>query len=294
MSILDALLALLDRVLARHATPVTPDDPVARMIARTSVRLRPTPGYRRRLRGHVVNQYVAVREGLAAPAPRGRQMGRIGRSVLVASLGLAVSVTTVGAASQGSLPGDALYPVKRQLEQLRMEIAPGWVRPTLVALALDERLSEVEALARDARWDKVAGAVADVDAAEAALAAAVGEVPQDQQEELARHTQVLTALLARAPEAARPGLQQALAATGKAAVLAAAHGTPSSGAANSHNGQGGNGTGNGKGNGQPSVEPSPSPATSPPGSDPKPTASPKPSTRPTSPPHPTNSPPGQS
>ncbi len=289
MSILDAPLALLDRVMARHAKPVTPDDPVVRLIARTSVRLRPTPGYRRRLRGHVVNQYVAVREGLAVPAPRRRQMGRLGRSVLYASLALAVSVTAVGAASQGSLPGDALYPVKRQLEQVRMEIAPGWVHPTLVALALDERLSEVEALARDGRWDRVAGAVADVDAAETAFAAAVGVIPEGQQGDLARHTQVLTALLARAPEAAEAGLQQALAATSKAAAaVAVGHGNPQPGA------PAGRGEAAGQnGNGNASNGPGASPSASPRGPDPKPTPSPRASTKPTQPPHPTNSPPGR-
>src|SRR5512142_1012045 len=122
MSLLDTPLALLDRILARNAAPVQPDDPVARLIERTSARLRPDARYRRRLRSHVVNQYVAVREGLAPPVPRRKEMGAIGRAVLLSSLALAVSVTAVGAASASALPGDSLYPVKRQLEQIRIDI----------------------------------------------------------------------------------------------------------------------------------------------------------------------------
>jgi hypothetical protein len=220
VSLLDAPLALLERVRGHREPSVRPDDPVARMVARTTGRLRPAAAYRRRLRGHVVNQYVAVREGLAPAAPRRREMGRIGRSVLYASLALAISVTAVGAASQGSLPGDALYPVKRQLEEVRIDIAPAWARPTLVAHALEERLSELEQLARLGAWDRVAAAASDVDAAEAAFAAVAGQVP-DQQQALAHHTDVLTALLAAAPDSAKPGLERALAASTKAAATVA-------------------------------------------------------------------------
>ncbi len=231
MSLLDAPMALLDRVLARSSSRVHPEDPVARMVARTTGRLRPARAYRRRLRGHVMNQYVAVREGLTPAAPRRREMGRIGRSVLVASLGLALSVTAVGAASRDALPGDALYPVKRQLEEVRLDIAPAWARPALVAMALDERLAEVEQLARDGRWDRVGAASADVEAAAAALGALSDAIPQQQQDALTHHAQVLGALLLNAPDAAKPGLEHALAASDKAAAVAAAHGGGAHGSA---------------------------------------------------------------
>jgi hypothetical protein len=222
MSLLDAPFAVLDRIRGRARERVRTDDPVARMVARTTVRLRPTGRYQRWLRGHVVNQYVAAREGVAPAAPRrpGRQMGLIGRAVLVSSLALAVSVTAVGAASQGALPGDALYPVKRQLEAIRMEIAPAWIKPTLVAMALDERLSEVEQLAREGAWARAAAAASDVDAAEAALTAIAGAIPEQQQEAIAHHSAVLSVLLANAPEAAKAGLEQALAASNKANAAA--------------------------------------------------------------------------
>lgn len=217
MSLLDAPMALLDRVLGRGAEAVRPDDPVARMVARTTGRLRPTRGYRRRLRGRVVNQYVAVREGLADPPRRRREMGVIGRSVLYASMALAVGVTAVGAASGSALPGDPLYPVKRQIEAIRIEIAPAWARPNLIAASLNERLTEVEALARDGRWNQIDQAVAEVQAAEQALRGTGSRAPTELST-LDLHEQVLTSLLANAPAAARPGLERALAVSTSAAA----------------------------------------------------------------------------
>lgn len=217
MSLLDAPMTLLDRMLGRRSGTVPPDDPVARMVARTTGRLRPTRGYRRRLRGQVLNRYVAVREGLADPPRRRREMGVIGRSVLYASVALAVGVTAVGAASGSALPGDPLYPVKRQIEAIRIEIAPAWARPRLIAASLNERLTEVEALARDGRWNQINQAVAQVQAAEQALRGAGSGSPTELST-LDVHEQVLTALLANAPDAARPGLERALAVSTSAAA----------------------------------------------------------------------------
>src|SRR5207245_1217031 len=88
----------------------------------------------------IVLRFVAVREGLVHESPRQVHMGSLGRAVLYASVGLAISVSAVGAASSSALPGDPLYGVKRQVEELRMEIAPASVRPMLAAMALEERL----------------------------------------------------------------------------------------------------------------------------------------------------------
>lgn len=271
MSLLDAPLALLDRVRRRREPLLRVDDPVARMVARTTGRLRPKAGYRRRLRGHVMNQYVAAREGLAPAASRRREMGRIGRSVLFASFALAVSVTAVGAASQSSLPGDALYPVKRQIEEIRMEIAPAWARPTLVAMALDERLSEVERLADRGDWSRAAAAAAEVDVAEAALVAVGGTIPAQQQQALVHHSEVLAAILAAAPDAAKPGLSNALAASDKAAAATARGGTGAHGTAGAP-GQAGKDTAS---------------------ATPKPTKSPQPTPTPRESSKPSNAPPGQ-
>jgi len=289
VSLLDTPLELLDRILpGRRFRRVMPDDPVARMIARTSARVRPGSGYRRRLRGHLVNQYVAVREGLAPPPAPRRAMGAIGRSVLYASVALAVSVTAVGAASGSSLPGDPLYAVKRQVEELRVEIAPAWVRPTLLAMALDERLSEIEALARAGRWERVNAAVAE---AEADVSRAQLGADPHQLDILAAHGDVLTALLATAPDAARPGLERALAASDKAAdAIRRGSGNGSNG--NTSNGSNGNGSnGNGSNGSGASTKPSASPGQTSQHS-PKPTASPRATASPRPTP-PAPSPPGQ-
>jgi hypothetical protein len=167
--------------------------------------LEPAPLFRRRLRGQILNQHVAVREGLLSERPS-RQMGRLGRSVLVASLALAVTTGSVGAVSQSALPGDALYPVKRQLEELRLRVAPASLREAIELDLLDERLDEVERLAAADRWSDLPAAV------DAALAARGGLAESDVTADaaLSTHAEVLESLLSEAPEAARGGIQRAL------------------------------------------------------------------------------------
>src|SRR4029077_53197 len=85
---------LLGRLLGRDQPAVTRDDPIAGMIARATGRIHPARAYRWRLRGRLLNRYVAVREGLVPLAPSPRVvMGSLGRAVLFASVGLAVSVS---------------------------------------------------------------------------------------------------------------------------------------------------------------------------------------------------------
>lgn len=217
MSLLDAPLDLIDRVLGYRTPPIGADDPAARLVARASARLRPDPRFRRRLRSSVLNRYVAVREGHVAYPPRRSQMGRLGRSMLYATFALAASVSAAGAASMSSLPGDALYAMKLQLEAVRMEIAPAVARPMLAELALNTRLSELEQLADSGRWDKVPGAAAAVGAAEKALEA-LGGPSASEAANLAHHSDVLTELLAEAPDAARAGLERAISASASHAI----------------------------------------------------------------------------
>jgi hypothetical protein len=266
VSLLDAPLDLIDRVLGYRTPPIGADDPAARLVVRASARLRPDPRFRRRLRSTVLNRYVAVREGHVASPPRRSQMGRLGRSVLFATFALAVSVTAVGAASMSSLPGDALYAMKLQLEAVRMEIAPAVARPMLAELALNTRLFELEALADAGRWDKVPGAAAAVGAAEKALEA-LGGPSAGESANLALHTDVLTELLAEAPDAARSGLERAITAS---ASHAAGTSPGQNGAAGQSQGSGG-GQGASGAAGQPASPP-------PPSRSPHPTKSPKGST----------------
>jgi hypothetical protein len=215
MSLVDAPLALLDRVLGRRR--VAPDDPLVRHLSETLARLEPDPLFQRRLRGEAINHYVAGSEMRLARRDRARrEMGRLGRSVLYASVALALGVTAVGAAAQEALPGDALYLVKLRLEELRIEIAPASLRPQLVSLVLDERLGELERLTALGAWPQAERAASLVERAAARLAAfGLGPAtPGDQAVE--RHAEVLNRLLAEVPEPARPGLEHAIAASGAA------------------------------------------------------------------------------
>jgi hypothetical protein len=288
VSLIDAPMALLDRVLARRSGPVQPDDPIARMVSRTTGRLHPEGDYRRRLRGQIVNQYVAMREGMVVAPVRRREMGVIGRSVLYATFGLAVSVSAVGAASTGSLPGDPLYGVKRQVEELRIEVAPPSVRPTLVAMALDERLSEVERLAVAQRWGEVAAASAEADAAEQRLVAMTGTLSPGEQANLKHHHDVLTSMLATAPAAAQVGLLHAIevSSSDHAAALSAV----GSGGGQANGGGQADGSGQGTGQGGAVATGTPSPVPTPkPTKPPHATPRPSPDTR-TLAAHPTRSP----
>ncbi|HEX5579401.1 MAG TPA: hypothetical protein VFY43_07025, partial [Candidatus Limnocylindria bacterium] len=98
-------MTLLDRILERGFE--MPLDPIiASRIERHMKRIKPDPLFQRRLRGQVVNQYVATREGMVAATkpvrlPR-RSLSVLGRGMLYASLLTAVSATAVGAAAQQS------------------------------------------------------------------------------------------------------------------------------------------------------------------------------------------------
>ena len=214
-------MTLLDRMLERGFE--MPIDPIiAGRIERHMKRIKPDPLFQRRLRGQVVNQYVAAREGMvAAPRPirlPRRGLSLLGRGMLYASLVTAISATAVGAAAQQSLPGDVLYGVKLELESIRMELAPADMRDDLAAIALNERLEEVEALAAAGRWAQLDAAVAAVERARAMLAAlrgadgaAVADAALDE------HVDRLTDLLTVAPDGQKRGLLRALAASGGSA-----------------------------------------------------------------------------
>lgn len=186
------------------------DEAFAENLERSLRRLEPDALYRHRLRGAVLNHYVAMREGLAQPPGRPRAMGALGRGVLYASLAVAFAASTAAVAAAESLPGDPLYPVKLQVEEIRLEIAPPAMRTDLMAMALDERLDELEALARAGRWSQVAAVAHTVAEAEERLAGARGAPGQAAVEELSKHAAVLEALVDTAPAAAQDGLHRAI------------------------------------------------------------------------------------
>ena len=214
-------MTLLDRILERgYEMPLDPI--IASRIERHMQRIKPDPLFQRRLRGQVVNRYVATREGMVAATrpvrlPR-RSLSVLGRGMLYASLLTAVSATAVGAAAQQSLPGDMLYGVKLELESIRMELAPASMRDDLAAMALDERLDEVEALAAAGRWSQVerggggrrasAGHARRPDRGRHDGGSAAGAV------DLPEHVDRLAELISMAPDAEKRGLLRALAASG--------------------------------------------------------------------------------
>lgn len=189
------------------------DDAAADRLQRTLHRLQPDPLFRRRLRTSIVNYYVASREGhLKRSRGTRRQMGTLGRSVLYASVVLALGVGAVGAASQESLPGDPLYGVKLRLEEIRMQIAPGSAHNALAELALNERTRELERLVSAGAWDQVPGAVDRLAAAESVLLTADPEAADSPATSTA--LSVLRGVLENAPAAARPGLERAILSAG--------------------------------------------------------------------------------
>lgn len=219
MSRIDLQPSLLDRVLG-HSAPGRGDQAASDRLERLLHDVAPDPLFKRRLRGSIVNYHVAGREGHLARRGRTRtrgQMGTIGRSVLYASVLLALGVSAVGAAAQDTVPGDALYSVKLRLEEVRMQIAPPSVRGQLAAIALAERIDELEQLADRGEWDRVATAAGRVVAAESQAAQDPVAVVSPMGASAAHAVEVLQAVLDKAPAVARPKLE--------AALRASSHGT---------------------------------------------------------------------
>jgi len=192
------------------------DEAMAEQLARSLRLLEPDALFRRRLRGAILNRYVATREGLVQEPRQRREMSRLGRGALYASLAVVLSVTATGAAAAASLPGDLLYPVKLQLEDVRLQIASPSMRADLLAMALDERLDELEQLAANGDWAEVAVAARGVAAAEERLAVVAGDPQQVVVDAISQHTAVLEALITTAPTSARQGLEQAIQASSAA------------------------------------------------------------------------------
>ncbi|MGI8828604.1 MAG: hypothetical protein ACR2I5_02370 [Candidatus Limnocylindria bacterium] len=146
---------------------------------------------------------MAAREGLDA-GERSRHMGRLGRAVLYASFSLAVTVTSVMAASQAALPGEVLYPLKRQIEQFRVEVLPSRFHAGLAAYALSERIGEMDRLAAAGDWDGAARLATTIEAGYLELLAID---PAGTDAALHQHLVVLNRLLERLPESARSAIQ---------------------------------------------------------------------------------------
>jgi hypothetical protein len=179
-----------------------PDEAILRRLEAMRDHAEPDPLFRRRLRGSVVNQFVALREGHAAPRPRTASMGRLGRAVLYASVALAFSVTGAVAASQHALPGDALYAMKRQIEALRLEVLPSTLHDELTAAMLGERVAELGRLAEAGEWELAEALAAPIEDEYRQLVE-LGASGAAVDRSLESRITVLAALVDRLPERAR-------------------------------------------------------------------------------------------
>lgn len=179
------------------------DKAVERYLAAVRAEIRPDPLFRRRLRGEIVNRYVAVREGIGA-TPARRSMGTLGRAVLYATFTLAVTSTSVLAASQEALPGDLLYPLKRHVETLRVQVLPAHLHDDLAALSLAERINELARLAERGEWGRVAIQAAVVEQEYDAFLLLAEAAPESSNE---RYLTVLAGLVERLPDAARVAVE---------------------------------------------------------------------------------------
>ena len=187
------------------------DVAVRRYLLAARARIEPDPLFRRRLRGLVMNRHVAVREGLDRPAAtrsHARAMGAIGRACLYASVALAASVGGTMAASQGALPGDALYPVKRQVEALRLQALPAAFHDDLAVYMLSERISEMTRLAEAGDAARAASLVPAIEAGYARLSELGVDAPGS--DVLGARLVVLEALHERLPDAAQAAVERAV------------------------------------------------------------------------------------
>jgi hypothetical protein len=179
------------------------DEAIERYLVAMRAEITLDPLFRRRLRGQVMNQYVAAREGIGAAAVPRRRMGTLGRAVLYASFTLAVSATSVLAASQEALPGDLLYPLKRQVERLRVQVLPAHLQDDLAVYELAERIDELAALAERGDVARVAALAAVVEQDYLELLEATSDVAGSSDRLL-----VLAGLMERLPEPAQAALER--------------------------------------------------------------------------------------
>ena len=215
MMLVDAPMALLAQ-LRRQPPPEPPDEATVARLRTAMTELDPDPLFRRRLRGRLLNSYVAVHEGMRPAPPSVSRTGRIGRAALYAGLTVAIGATAVGAASRNALPGDPLYGAKMAIEQLQMKLAPAGVQRALRAASVEERLDELAQLAARADWPHAAATTRQV-AAELQRIEAAGGAPTADQARIAHRLAVLTAVFEAAPPAARDGLQRAIVAPAETA-----------------------------------------------------------------------------
>lgn len=127
--------------------------------------------------------------------------------VLVLALG-----TTAAYASEASLPGDPLYPLKRGLEAASLTLSLSEEgHENLTATYADRRLSELEQLAALGRWSDARRALeAYPSVIDSFVTQADESHTSDVEQRLQRHVEVLERVRDGAPPSAQPALTKAL------------------------------------------------------------------------------------
>ena len=147
-----------------------------------------------------------------------RQPAYIIASVVLA-LGLLVTSAGVAWASEGAVPGDALYGVKRTLEEARLALT--WTVTSEAALLtqyIDGRMTETEALLAAGREDDLELSLAGYEDMLARLIDLAGQTPisggpgslEHIQESLAQHIQTLQRVQLQVPPAAQEAISNAI------------------------------------------------------------------------------------
>ena len=125
-------------------------------------------------------------------------------------------------AAQSALPGDALYPVKTGLEQTRLSLTSADDRVAQMNLTLaQKRLTEIEGLIQEGRFDQVAKTAAEFERHIQQMAEAIkrlaekdparaSELASQLMSELSKYTQALAGLLSNLPEDVKMEVEKAI------------------------------------------------------------------------------------
>jgi len=125
-----------------------------------------TATQRAELRDRILARAAALPRPAAPTAPRATRLQRWLPALAVAAVALIIVVGVVPAAAQSTLPGHALYPIKRLTEQVRVALASDAAQPEVHLDLARVRLGEYEQLAAQGVIDP---ALLDQSAAEISL-----------------------------------------------------------------------------------------------------------------------------
>ena len=129
--------------------PEPPDDlsPEEQALAQRVVALRnlkPGPAFDQRMTPQQLQQRLRAQRRAGQTRGARSAWGTLQWAVLACVIALSFSGTSYAAAA--SLPGDRLYPLKHQIEQVQLGLTPAAQRPALLRDMLSRRLHELELL----------------------------------------------------------------------------------------------------------------------------------------------------